>query len=77
MANKLYLRPMSSMTDEEIIELYKAFGFYYIRNNHEITDEWMTFKESIKENKLFLPYPIWNDDLKKGIDWLNTHYFDY
>ena len=72
-----YLRPISSMTDEEIIELYKAFGFYYLTTNYEITNEWISFKNAINNNKLFLPYPIWGDDVENGIKWLNRKMFDY
>ena len=72
-----YLRPMSSMTEEEILELYKRLGFYYLFSPDNVTEEWRIFKDAIKNNGLFLPYGIWNDDLEKGIDWLNKNMFDY
>ena len=74
---KPYLRPMSSMTEEEILLLYKALNFYYLFYPYDVTDEWRNFKEAIKENKLFLPYPIWDDDLEKGLDYLNSIHADY
>lgn len=74
---KPYLRSMSSMTEEEKIELYKIAGFYYISNNELLKDEWRRFSDAFSENKLFLPYPIWGDDLYKVYNWLNEHRFDY
>lgn len=74
---KPYLRPMSSMTEEEKIELYQIAGFYYLSNNELLKDEWGQFSGALSENKLFLPYPIWEDNLNKVYDWLNKHHFDY
>lgn len=74
---KPYLRPLSSMTEEEEIELYQIAGFYYLSNNELLKDEWRQFSGALSENKLFLPYPIWGDDLDKVYDWLNAHHFDY
>lgn len=74
---KPYLRPMSRMTKEEEIELYQIAGFYYLSNNELLKDEWRQFSGALSENKLFLPYPIWGDDLDKVYDWLNAHHFDY
>jgi hypothetical protein len=74
---KPYLRPMSSMTEDEVLNLYKMFGFYYLQDLHELTDEWRHFKGAIEENKLFLPYPIWADDLEKGYDYLRSIHIDY
>jgi len=72
-----YLRSMSSMTEEEKINLYKVTGFYYLSNNELQNDKWYSFKNSIENNKLFFPYPIWLDDSQKVFDWLNAHHFDY
>ena len=74
---KPYIRPMSSMTEEEEIKLYQIAGFYYLSNNELLKDEWRQFSSALSENKLFLPYPIWGDDLQKVFDWLNAHHFDY
>ncbi len=74
---KLYLRPMTSMTEEEKIKLYQITGFYYFSNNELLKDEWRQFSNALSENKLFLPYPIWEDDLQKTFDWLNANHFDY
>lgn len=74
---KQYLRPLSSMNEEEKIELYQIAGFYYLSNNELLKDEWRQFSGALSENKLFLPYPIWEDNLNKVYDWLNAHHFDY
>lgn len=74
---KACLRSLSSMTEEEKIELYKIAGFYYFSNNELLKDEWRQFSNALSKNKLFLPYPIWGDDLQKVFDFLNAHHFDY
>lgn len=74
---KPYIKPLSSMTEEEKIELYTKAGFYYHSNFELERDEWRAFSDAISENKLFLPYPIWGDDLAKVYDWLNEHNYDY
>lgn len=58
---KLYLRPMSSMTEEEHNEWYN----YY----HEIE-----LKE-VKSKGDYLKAAILGE--AASIDWLNSHYFDY
>ncbi len=62
---KVYLRPMSSMTEEEKREL-KELHFYYT-DDHIVNDEDNDFK------------PIIVDEMHCSyiIDWLNKHYFDY
>lgn len=65
------------MTEEEKIELYKIAGFYYFSDIELLKDEWRQFSGAFSENNLFLPYPIWGDDLDKVYDWLNEHHFDY
>lgn len=74
---KPYLRPLSSITEAEKIELYKIAGFYYFSNDELLKNEWRQFSGAFSENKLFLPYPIWGDDLDNVYDWLNAHHFDY
>lgn len=62
---KPYLRPMSSMTEEEKKEL-KELHFYYT-DGHIVNDEDKDFK------------PIIVDEVHCFciIDWLNAHHFDY
>lgn len=62
---KPYLRPMSSMTEDEKKEL-KELHFYYT-DDHIINDEDNDFK------------PIIVDEVHYSciIDWLNAHHFDY
>ena len=74
---KPFLRPMSSMTEEEKIKLYQIAGFYYLSNNELLKDEWRQFSDALSENELFLPYPIWGNDLQRVYDWLNENHFDY
>ena len=74
---KPYLRPMSSMTEEEKIKLYQIAGFYYLSNNELLKDEWRQFSDALSENELFLPYPIWGNDLQRVYDWFNENHFDY
>lgn len=62
---KLYLRPMSSMTEEEVTELaYKVFQ----QPDIDIVRRW------VFENKL---YPSIDGNPVMVIDWLNSHHFDY
>jgi hypothetical protein len=68
-------RPLSSMTEKEKIELYEKAVFYHPDFEFE-TDEWRAFSDAISENKLFIPYPIWGDDLAKVYHWLNEHNFN-
>ena len=62
---KPYLRPLSSMTEEEKREL-KELHFYYT-DAHIVNDEDNDFK------------PIIVDEIHCSyiIDWLNAHHFDY
>lgn len=62
---KPYLRPMSSMTDEELIE------FLGIKGRNLNLEELKTFRE--KEFAIVSTLSSYS----KHIDWLNTHYFDY
>ena len=61
---KPYLRPMSSMTEEEVNEFNTLIGY-------EEMGEW------IRANKLWGSYGL--DILKCSniINWLNAHHFDY
>ena len=75
---KPYLRPLSSMTEEEILELYKiAYDTWYSDPLYYKNEEWITFKNSIKNNSLCFKNSVWLSDIDKVIDWLNVKYFDY
>lgn len=58
---KPYLRPMSSMTEEE----KKEFDNFYVIDE----DVWM--------NKGIKGYINQSIIMSNGIDWLNSHHFDY
>lgn len=75
---KPYLRQLASMTDEEIVELYKiAYDTWYCDSLYYKNDEWITFKDSIRNNSLCFKNSIWLSDINKVIDWLNSRHFDY
>ena len=61
---KPYLRPMSSMTDEEVKEFNTLVGY-------EEKGEW------IRCNNICGSYGINIIGCSDMIDWLNAHYFDY
>mgnify|MGYP003442935764 CR=1 FL=1 len=63
---KPYLRPMSSMTDEECNEYQELYDYEERSYNQgcEFYDEWKV--EINDEERLF-----------KITDWLNAHHFDY
>lgn len=64
-----YLRPMSSMTEEEIVEI-NSMGFAYwttMINNDLRTRGPMSLLDAI----------ITHHKMVKLIDWLNAHHFDY
>ena len=56
-----YLRPMSSMTDEEKVE-YHNLSYEEEREEYEF-GEWVT--------------RVYYHDTIESIDWLNAHHFDY
>ena len=63
--SRLYLRPMSSMTEEELTELaYKVFQ----QPDINIVRRW------VFENK---SYPSIDGNPVMVIDWLNSRHFDY
>ena len=75
---KPYLRPLSSMIEEEILELYKiAYNTWYGDPLYYKNEEWITFRNSIKNNDLCFKSSVWLSDINKVIDWLNAHHFDY
>ena len=72
---KPYLFPLSSMTEEQRIELYKVLGLGY-ESHYHLSKEWEDFNDSIDNNGLFLP-ASWVSDLNKMYNWLNKNHFDY
>ena len=71
---KPYLFPLSSMTEEQRIELYKVLGWGY-ESHYHLSKEWEDFNESIDNNDLFLP-ASWVSDLNKMYNWFNKNKFD-
>ena len=63
---KPYLRPMSSMTEEDKEELAAVWGVDYIDN--KVID----FGEFLCEGS-----PVNIEDVYGLLDWLNAHHFDY
>ena len=63
---KPYLRPMSSMTEEEEKEFGKIIGF-----NGEDENNWVRY------DNIHTIYGISLLGINKLIDWLNAHHFDY
>lgn len=75
---KPYLRPLSSMTEEEILELYKiAYNTWYNDSLYYKSEEWISFRDSIQNNTLCFKSSIWASDIFKVYDWLNSNNFDY
>lgn len=72
---KPYLFPLSSMTEEQRIELYKVLGWGY-ESHYHLSKEWGDFNDSIDNNDLFLP-ASWVSDLNKMYNWFNKKHFDY
>lgn len=75
---RLYLRPMSSMTEEEAKEIA---SLHYIKNilSIKLTDEYIEF---IVDDGFcsIVTRTIWYDEIISSIeifDWLNAHHLDY
>lgn len=69
---KPYLRPMSSMTDEEKEELKQEFCIdVREEDNGRHTEEYgyVTVYHNFNNETWYIPY--------EAIDWLNEHHFDY
>lgn len=76
---KPYLRPMSSMTEEEAKELSILYGLKDILSIKKITDEYI---EVVVDDGFCSTETgaIWYDEIISSIeifDWLNAHHFDY
>ena len=75
---KPYLRPLSSMTEEEILELYKiTYDTWYNDSLYYKSEEWISFRDSIRNNTLCFKSSIWASRIFKVYDWLNSNNFDY
>ena len=72
---KPYLFPLSSMTEGQRIELYKALSLGY-ESHYHLSKEWEDFNNSIDNNDLFIP-ASWVSDLNKMYNYLNKNHFDY
>lgn len=68
---KLYLRPMSSMTDEELDKLRNYTGLLY--DNLDLA----SFQNGSYKCLDFYLSEIPTDVVIKVFDWLHMHYFDY
>ena len=66
---KPYLRPMSSMTEEEWIKFYKWANCRIEKDFGEIGSKSRGFCEGYEYLGI--------DDMSDAIDWLNEHHFDY
>ena len=72
---KPYLRPMSSMTDDEIKEL-NLFGWVlYIEGK----ESWISSEDKNEplDTGGYRANLVHNRDLVQILDWLNAHHFDY
>lgn len=70
-----YIFPLSSMTKEQRIELYKVLGWGY-ESHYHLSKEWEDFNDSIDNNDLFIPASRVSG-LNKMYNWLNKNHFDY
>ena len=70
---KPYLRPMSSMTKEELEELLNKEDVDFDGKSELVRRAMMAYSEGnqLKSNSLF------SMQYAKAIDWLNAHHFDY
>ena len=66
---KPYLRPMSSMTEEEWIKFYKWAYCRIEKDSGEIGSKSRGYCEGYEYLGI--------DDMSDVIDWLNAHHFDY
>ena len=68
---KLYLRPMSSMTEEEKKEFQSFFPGCF-------GDQWLDIEEgTIEIFECSSTMTLYLYDFERMIDWLNAHHFDY
>jgi len=69
---KIYLRPISSMTDEEIDKLFEVLKVDLSGK----TDDWIKIND-VTGIKFFLPEGRWVEELVKAYDYLNSIHIDY
>ena len=69
-----YLRPISSMTEEEKLELLGILPWHETSDEDDFTRSGVHFIDTI-DGKMYITYPekIHLD----AVDWLNAHHFDY
>lgn len=69
---KLYLRPISSMTDEE---MDKLFDILHIDKDGK-DDDWIKINDELGI-KFFFPTGKWVEDVAEAYDYLNSIHIDY
>lgn len=69
---KLYLRPISSMTDEEMDRLFEILEV----DLNGKSNDWIKIND-VTGIKFFLPEGRWVEDLVKVYDYLNSIHIDY
>ena len=76
---KPYLRPMSSITEEDIHSLFNAMYPDISMMWYEKETDLIRFRAADYNNKRFLHITLWFNKIYslKQIDWLNAHHFDY
>lgn len=75
---KPYLRPMSSMTEEERLEFSKLLDRRYCEEDwegHISTSYCIEIDNVYTDDEGIIKYP--SSFSMDAIDWLNEHYFDY
>lgn len=66
---KPYLRSMSSMTEDELIEIYKISGGIIEKDGWDFGSKSRGFGDGYEY--------VGIDDMSDILDWLNSHHFDY
>lgn len=76
---KPYLRPMSSMTEEDIQSLFNAMYPNLRMMWYEKETDLIRFRAADYNNKRFLHITLWFNKVYslEQIDWFNAHHFDY
>ena len=72
---KPYLRPMSSMTEEEFNEFEEAFGFPFEADYDTITKKTTVYNSIVIDKGYCVELDL--DKVALMLDWLNAHHFDY
>ena len=72
---KPYLRPLSSMTEEEWKEFEEIFGFPIGAGYNTVTKKLNVYNYVVIDKGYGVD--IWFDDIANILNWLNAHHFDY